>query len=121
MRVYSNTAYRCRTCGIEGKENFYGTAKYQCKSCFNKRCVDAGKERVESLKLHYGGKCVKCGYNKCLAALQFHHRDPSQKEFHLGYKRGISWDRQIEELNKCDLICANCHAEIHYSIDNPTD
>ena len=117
MRTYSNTAYNCRTCDTTGKEHFYKTAKYQCKTCFNKRCVDAGKDRVRQLKLHFGGICIKCGYNKSLSALQFHHRDPSKKEFHLGSKRGITLEKQLEELSKCDLVCANCHAEIHYGID----
>ena len=114
----SNTAYICRTCAKTGEDNFYKTTKYQCKTCFNKRCVEAGQERVKQLKLHYGGKCIKCGYSKSLSALQFHHTDPSEKEFSLGNKRGISWEEQIKELNKCELVCANCHAEIHYGIDN---
>ena len=114
MRIYSNTAYQCRTCETTGEENFYKTAKYQCKICFNKRCVEAGQARVKKLKLHFGGKCSRCGYDKSLSALQFHHTDPSQKEFHLGNKRGITWDKQLEELSKCELVCANCHAEIHY-------
>jgi len=117
----ANTAYLCRTCGKNGEENFYKTAKYQCKSCFNKRCIEAGQERVKQLKLHYGGKCIKCGYDKSLVALQFHHTDPSQKEFSLGNKRGITWEQQLKELDKCELVCANCHAEIHYGIDNPKD
>ena len=115
MREYTNTAYLCRTCGIDGQSNFYKTARYQCKSCFNKRCVASGQQRVFDLKMHYGGKCVRCGYNKSLAALQFHHTDPTQKEFSLGHKRGIKWEEQIKELDKCELVCANCHAEIHYS------
>ena len=113
MRTYSNTAYNCRTCDTTGKEHFYKTAKYQCKICFNKRCVDAGKERVTQLKMHYGGKCTKCGYDKNLSALQFHHRNPLEKEWHLGARRGVNWDDQIKELDKCDLVCANCHCEIH--------
>lgn len=59
-----------------------------------------------------GGKCVRCGYDKCLSALQFHHRDPATKLFSLssGIKR---LDLMREEAAKCDLLCANCHAEAH--------
>lgn len=58
-----------------------------------------------------GGKCFVCGYSKSLRALQFHHRDPKTKEFGLsGGSIGI--DRQRQEAKKCDLLCANCHAEI---------
>ncbi len=66
-----------------------------------------------------GGKCVKCGYDRCAAALQFHHRDPSKKEFSIsrsGNTRSIA--RALEEIKKCDLFCANCHAEVHAEIDS---
>ena len=59
-----------------------------------------------------GGKCVVCGYNKCVRALHFHHlRD---KEFSIsdsGCTR--SWKRVEAELQKCILLCSNCHAEQH--------
>ena len=60
-----------------------------------------------------GGKCQKCGYNKCVAALEFHHVDPSQKDIEVSriYKR--SWEALKVELGKCILVCANCHREIH--------
>jgi hypothetical protein len=61
----------------------------------------------------FGGKCVKCGYNKCIGALQFHHTDPSKKSFGIaeGYQR-FSLAKLIEEAKKCILVCANCHSEI---------
>lgn len=61
-----------------------------------------------------GGKCERCGYNKCLDALHFHHINSDEKEFGLaqsGYTH--SWETYLEEVNKCLLVCANCHAEIH--------
>ncbi len=59
-----------------------------------------------------GGKCQRCGYNKCLRALQFHHVDSSSKEFGIADK-GVTraWSKVVEELKKCVLLCANCHAE----------
>ncbi len=67
------------------------------------------KMRAVNLK---GGKCSKCGYAKSLAALVFHHRDPNEKEFSFA---GIAkkWDAIEKELAKCDLLCMNCHAELH--------
>jgi len=62
----------------------------------------------------FGGECVICGYNKCIQALQFHHKDASKKEFGLfedGSTRSIK--RLAAEAEKCILVCANCHAEIH--------
>lgn len=104
--------YEC-ACGVTGEENFYKTAKYQCKSCWNKRTAKSGIEQVKKLKEEFGGKCVLCGYDKSLAALQFHHTDPNEKEFTLGQKRGYKLETLKKELEKCILVCANCHSEIH--------
>ena len=60
-----------------------------------------------------GGKCSRCGYKKCIAALAFHHRDPSEKEFDFHYGQHRSWELLIAELEKCDLLCKNCHEEVH--------
>lgn len=60
-----------------------------------------------------GGKCSVCGYNKCLKSLQFHHTIPGEKDFNIS---GVSWGKFEEirkELDKCILVCANCHGEIH--------
>lgn len=66
-------------------------------------------------KMNAGGKCSLCGYDKCLDALQFHHTDPKSKKFEITH--AIWYDKSheeiIEEMKKCILVCANCHAEIH--------
>lgn len=54
-----------------------------------------------------------CGYNRCWAALDFHHKDQSQKEFVISGNYTRSWEVLKKELDKCDLICSNCHREIH--------
>jgi 5-methylcytosine-specific restriction endonuclease McrA len=61
---------------------------------------------------HKGGKCEICGYCKSLRALQFHHKDPKEKDFTIGNFLSSN-DRTLSELEKCILVCANCHAEIH--------
>ena len=111
-----STAYKCRTCDVEGEENFYKTAKYQCKKCWNRRTADKQIQKVKDLKEEYGGKCVRCGYDKYLGALEFHHTDPTVKEFHLGEARGRKVEVLRQELDKCELVCRNCHAEIHEHI-----
>lgn len=70
------------------------------------------QERKLDLVTAYGGQCVDCGYSTCPQALQFHHRDPSTKDFGLGEFSG-RLDRLIEEAAKCDLLCANCHRIRH--------
>lgn len=76
------------------------------------KAVYARRKKVREMAL--GSKCEICGYNKCIHALEFHHLDSSKKDFALsnkGYTR--SWRRVKEELDKCILICANCHRELH--------
>jgi hypothetical protein len=61
-----------------------------------------------------GGKCQRCDYDKSIAALDFHHRDPSGKDFSLASAgKTWNWERIKPEIDKCDLVCKNCHAEIH--------
>jgi hypothetical protein len=61
-----------------------------------------------------GCQCEMCGYNKCPSGLVFHHLDPSQKEFRMAEIRYLKdIDTIINELNKCQLLCQNCHQEIH--------
>ena len=62
-----------------------------------------------------GGECQICGYNKCQDALEFHHLDPSKKDYNIsgGTK---SFNTLKSEVDKCILVCANCHREIHSGI-----
>ena len=60
-----------------------------------------------------GGKCCICGYNKNLAALDFHHKNPLTKDFELSYYSRKNWESIVLELDKCLLLCSNCHKELH--------
>ena len=81
--------------------------------CKNKFYVARRRRNLKQQAVNYkGGKCVVCGYDKSLVALSFHHRN--NKEFGVsakGYTR--SWERVRSELDRCILVCHNCHAEIH--------
>ena len=64
-----------------------------------------------------GGKCQICGYNKCANALEFHHLDPTLKDFTIsGGTR--SFNSLKSEVDKCILVCSNCHREIHAGLIN---
>lgn len=65
----------------------------------------------EQAVAYLGGKCRVCGYHKCLAALDFHHRDPREKDFEISSK--MSWEAIEPELRKVVPLCKNCHAETH--------
>jgi hypothetical protein len=74
------------------------------------------KRKIELIK-YKGGKCENCEYNKTNSALQFHHINPEEKDFTIGGKN-YSWDIMKKEVDKCILVCANCHCEIHEEIRN---
>lgn len=65
-----------------------------------------------------GEKCQCCGYNKCITALEFHHLNPKEKDFSFGSNTNRSWYDTQKELQKCILVCANCHREIHQGLIN---
>lgn len=76
------------------------------------------RHRIKEELVNYkGGKCEICGYNKCIAALDFHHLDPKEKDF--GIAQSSSYKNMNilkSEIDKCILVCANCHREIHAGI-----
>lgn len=77
------------------------------------------KRRIKQTLLDLkGNKCERCGYSKnCHRAMHFHHLDPSTKTLTFS-DANTSLEAQIKELEKCILVCANCHAEIHWEEDN---
>ena len=119
-RVYaSKVGTQCK-CGACGKQYLYtgrksGSSTETCRTCYGKLTRHELKKKAVDYK---GGKCQCCGYNKCLAALEFHHTDPSKKSptYH---KRFCYWgfERQKEELENCIIVCSNCHREIHSKED----
>jgi predicted HNH restriction endonuclease len=72
------------------------------------------RRRAKLRAIEYkGGKCSRCGYDSCVAALDFHHTDPSQKDLAIGSSGHLAWETLKSELDKCLLLCANCHREEH--------
>lgn len=108
-----------RTCGTCGKIFIYksgnGNNLNKCASCKSSERRRAVKERAIKYKC---GKCVICGYCKCNRALEFHHINPSEKDFHIAGNPNMRWDKLKEELDKCVLLCSNCHREVEEGITN---
>ena len=77
--------------------------------------VQNRRKKIKEMAITYkGGACEECGYNKCYEALEFHHLDPAEKDFSIGSKGYTrSWDKVKKELDKCAMLCANCHREAH--------
>lgn len=88
------------------------TSSY-CKMCFNKYSQERWFQRKKDAVEYLGGKCICCGYNKYYGALSFYHIDPNEKELDWRKMRLIAWKNILKELDKCVLVCSNCHSEIH--------
>lgn len=82
---------------------------------YKKQQERAWSRKLELIKM-MGGKCSKCGYDKNIAALDFHHLNPKEKSFQLDARHlsNTHMEKIMEEVKKCVLLCANCHREIHY-------
>jgi 5-methylcytosine-specific restriction endonuclease McrA len=105
-----------RTCRRHGETEFalVGSEKRpRCKHCRSEAVARRRRRVKEILVEEAGGQCVLCGYSRCLNALEFHHRDPTTKEFGVAM-RGITRaiDAVRAEAAKCVLLCSNCHAEV---------
>ncbi len=71
------------------------------------------RKRTKELLVEYkGGCCEFCGYNRCIEALEFHHIDETTKEFAVSGSTK-SLEKQKKEADKCYMLCANCHRELH--------
>lgn len=97
------------------KEN--GKLMSECKFCFNSRMMKRFEEKSRFIVNLKGGKCLLCGYDKCTAALEFHHLDPSKKEFQINKRWSMSDESILKEIDKCVLLCSNCHREVHWKQD----
>lgn len=61
-----------------------------------------------------GGKCEKCGYDRPFPNYyDFHHKDSDKKDFSIS-KRSLCFEKLKVEVDKCILLCKNCHGELHY-------
>lgn len=92
------------------------TRTYKERAKYLIQAVSKRRKRLKELAVELkGGKCAVCGYNKYKGALDFHHLE--NKSFDMS-SQGLtrSWERIKTELEKCILVCANCHREIHGGI-----
>lgn len=98
------------------EKNTYRYFSY-CKKCDSNRVKILQKDLKLKAVEYKGGKCKYCGYDKCLSSLHFHHKDPKEKDFGIAQFKKLDYDKLKKELDKCDLVCANCHGEIHDQIE----
>jgi hypothetical protein len=110
----------CSKCKVEKPVSEFHEKKSEhrlnswCKACVyekqRRRWVD---RKIKAVAL-MGERCQNCGYDRNYASLDFHHLDPSEKEYTWNELRERPWADVVAELNKCVLLCRNCHGETHY-------
>ena len=100
------------------RNNVEGSSSY-CKSCTKEEAINRQKRFKQDCIDYKGGSCKLCGYNRCNSALEFHHLDPSKKDLTISKVSVTSINDEIrKELDKCVLLCSNCHREVHAGIQN---
>lgn len=88
-----------------------------CKQCTSNQALERQRALKEQLVNYKGGSCIRCGYDRYQGALEFHHIDPNEKDFTIAHLKLTTFNDKIKkELDKCILVCANCHREIHGEI-----
>jgi len=92
--------------------------KYSDRKEYLIEAVYKRRKKIRIMAVEYkGGKCETCDYNRCIEALEFHHKDPLEKDFNISSKgHSRSWSRVKVELDKCIILCANCHRELHVKL-----
>lgn len=108
---------KCKTnCNIEEFYNRRGKkgGSVYCKKCTSLQVLERTKKLKQEMVDYKGGCCQICGYSKYIGALDFHHINPNEKDFTIAHIRQYKFDEVIKnELDKCMLVCSNCHREIH--------
>ena len=112
--------YLC-TCGETDPQKFMNKgsgykSKTRCKACHARKTIERFRRNKEVAVVYLGGACIICGYNKCLGSMHFHHPDPSKKPKNWESMKTWSLERVKKALDGCDLLCANCHGEAHWSL-----
>ncbi len=108
----------CRICGNQLVASSKVRNVVHCDDCNSSVTTQSywqiREKRKAKLVAIKGGKCIVCGYSKSLNCLHFHHRDRSLKKFTIsgGSLLYRAWSSLVAEVEKCDLLCSNCHGEL---------
>ena len=103
-----------KVCKKHGEQEFVQEKNgyFRCRRCRNNHVIKNRQDVKLKLIEYKGSKCKICGYNKCIRSLGFHHLDPSKKELKIGGST-LNFNFLKQEVDKCILVCSNCHGEIH--------
>jgi hypothetical protein len=125
-----------RCCQTQPRDQFYRSSASKdglyayCKAChrdkkrarsedqrrgqylINRACLRRQRTEIAAIKASRG--CLQCG-ERHPACLDFHHRDPGDKLFEIGSNHYRAAALLSAEIDKCDVLCANCHRKLHWS------
>lgn len=113
--IESQTGKRCR-CGETNPDSFSAGRHRMCRKCVAIYGTKRGRDRRRQIRDLMGGKCKYCGYSKYQVALSLHHTDPKKKDPNARGMRSWGWERVLEEIKHCELVCSNCHIAIHAKV-----
>lgn len=100
-------------CGEDDPQKFYGKKGHICARCQNEYNIRKGRDMRQKCLDYLGAYCRQCGFDKHPSALEFHHIDPSEKDAGYGHYRYWTWERAKKEMDKCTVLCSNCHRAHH--------
>lgn len=106
-----NNKFLCKSCEsvLDLSEIVAAKDRFQCKTCNAKKTKDRNKTHRQFLYDYLSNNpCVDCGEDNPIL-LEFDHRDPSTKSFNLASGKSFAFDKILKEIDKCDVVCANCH------------
>ena len=124
----------CKKCGRELPISEFDEGRHQCKECRREyrrqhrrekpeihRAQQARRqERVKEWFYELKTPCIICGEDEPVC-IDFHHKDPNEKEFTIGKHRSRSRAWLLQEISKCVCLCANCHRKVHAGLINLED
>jgi transcription elongation factor Elf1 len=120
----------CNACGVSKTIDAFWVDKRnkdgrqgKCRTCYSKEKpgVKARLRNSILIKEYLGGefKCKHCGFTHSSSVpFDFHHIDPTTKEFNVGHKTAGGWEALKKEIDKCVFLCKNCHAIEHERLRN---
>jgi hypothetical protein len=101
------------SCGETDPNKFYGNKTTVCAKCHSRNTLLKGQENRAYMLEKLGGKCFNCGFDRWKSSLDIHHLDPSEKDVSFSTARYWVKERIDKELEKCVILCRNCHAAHH--------
>ena len=109
---YRKSRGLCSACGLRPAQA--GRKCLPCRALHSMQKRQKRRDNKAKAIEYKGGKCSECGSKfDYVEVYDFHHRDSADKELNISSVKGNHWDNVEKELDKCDLLCANCHRIIH--------